>query len=247
MPDWGGRYSLIRKNRRHSILVSSSQELGAKSTLSGDVLYSDRRFSAANTVGSAPNLLSQSTFASGSARELNATAGLDVALSSDWHVQVTGNYSRSQQTSAAATTEVQGLSPVNMTTIEGASPSIIDFNAISQGSLVTLPGGPLKAALGVSYRREKYESTHLETSLGHTTSTGEPESRRQVFSVYAEVVAPVVLDPDAIPWFRRLDPSIPGRHDYYSDFNSTLNPKLGLSWEVSPGFSLRGTFGTSFQ
>src|SRR5882724_8449228 len=133
IPDLGGPYSLIPQNRRHSILVSSSQELGAKTTLSGDVLYSDRQFSAANTVGGAPNLLPQSTFASGSARQLNATAGLDVALSSDWHVQVTGNYSRSQQTRAAATTEVQGLSPVNMAAIEGASPSIIDFNAISQG------------------------------------------------------------------------------------------------------------------
>ncbi len=199
IPDLGGPYSLIPQNRRHSILVSSSQELGAKTTLSGDVLYSDRQFSAANTVGSAPNLLPQSTFASGSARQLSATAGLDVAVSSDWHVQVTGNYSRSRQTSAAATTEVQGLSPLNMATIEGASPSIIDFNAISQGSLVTLPGGPLKAALGVSYRRETYESTQLETSLGRTASSGEPESRRQVFSVYAEIVAPAVLDPDAIP------------------------------------------------
>jgi outer membrane receptor protein involved in Fe transport len=134
-----------------------------------------------------------------------------------------------------------------MATIEGASPSIIDFNAISQGSLVTLPGGPLKAALGVSYRRETYESTQLETSLGRTTSTGEPESRRQVFSVYAEIVAPVVLDADAIPGFRRLDLSIAGRYDHYSDFNSTLNPKLGLSWEVIPSLSLRGAFGTSFR
>src|SRR5260370_40986023 len=103
MPDWGGRYSLIRKNRRHSILVSSSQELGAKTTLSGDVLYSDRQFSAANTGGSAPNLLPQSTFASGSARQLNATAGLDVARSSDWPVPATRNYSRRRQTRAART------------------------------------------------------------------------------------------------------------------------------------------------
>src|SRR5260370_3662854 len=107
MPDWGGRYSLIRKNRRHSILVSSSQELGAKTTLSGDVLYSDRQFSAAHTVGSAPNLLPQSTFASGSARQLNATAGLDVAIASDWHVQVTSKSSRSQQTSATPATVSQ--------------------------------------------------------------------------------------------------------------------------------------------
>jgi len=247
IPDLGGPYSLIPQNRRNSIFISGSQESGAQTTISGDVLYSDRHFLAANTFKSPPNSLTQSTAASGSAQQLNVTAGLDVAMSRDWHVQVTGNYSRSRQTSDATTSVVQGSSPLNTASIEAASPSIIDFNAITQGSIVTLPGGPLKAALGVSYRREKYESTHLETSLGQTSSTGQPQSSRQVFSVYGEIVAPVVLDPDAIPGFRRLDLSIAGRYDYYSDFNSTLNPKLGLSWEVIPGLSLRGTFGTSFQ
>ena len=247
VPDLGGPYSLIPQNRRNSIFISSSEELGAKATLSGDVLYSDRHFSAANTFNSPPNSSTQSTFASGSAQQLSVTAGLDVAMFRDWHVQVSGNYSRNQQTSDATTSGVQGLSPLNIASIEAASPSIIDFNAISQGSLVTLPGGPVKAALGVSYRRETYESTQLQSSLGQTTSTGQPESRRQVFSVYVEIVAPTVLDPDAIPGFRRLDLSIAGRYDHYSDFNSTLNPKLGLSWEVIPSLSLRGTFGTSFR
>jgi iron complex outermembrane recepter protein len=246
IPDLGGPYSLIPQSRRNSIFISGSEQVGAKATISGDVLYSDRHFAAANTFSGPPDSSTQSTFASGSAYQLNVTTGLDVAMSSDWHVQVTGNYSRSQQTSDA-TTSVQGPSRLNTASIQGASPSIFDFSAITQGSLVTLPGGPLKAALGVSYRRERYESTDLETSLGQTASTGQPESKRQVFSVYGEIVAPVVLDPEAIPGFRRLDLSIAGRYDHYSDFNSTLNPKLGLSWEVIPGFSLRGTFGTSFQ
>jgi iron complex outermembrane receptor protein len=247
IPDLGGPDSLIPQNRRNSIFIGTSEELGAKAAISGDVLYSDRHFFAADTFNGSPNSSPQSTFASGSARQLNVTAELDVAMFRDWHVQVGGNYSRNQQMSDATTSGAQSLSSLNTASVEAASPSIIDFNAITQGSLVTLPGGPLKAALGVSYRRETYESTQLQTSLGQTTSTGQPESRRQVFSVYGEIVAPTVLDPDAIPGFRRLDLSIAGRYDHYSDFNSTLNPKLGLSWEVIPGLSLRGTFGTSFQ
>ena len=247
IPDVGGPESRIPQNRRNSIFSIGDQTLGTRTTVSGDILYSDRHFAAANTFDSPANSATQSTFASGSAQQLSVTAGLDMAMSGDWHAQVTGNYSRSQQTSDATTGEVQGSSPLNTVSIEAASPSIIDFNAITQGSLLTLPGGPLKAALGVSYRMEKYESTDLETSLGQTTSTGESESRRQVFSVYGEIVSPVVLDPDAIPGFRRLDISIAGRYDHYSDFNSTLNPKLGLLWEVIPSLSLRGTFGTSFQ
>jgi outer membrane receptor protein involved in Fe transport len=247
IPNLGGPYSLIPRNRRNSIFIASSQDLGAKSTISADVLYSDRHFVAANTFNGPPILSTQGTLASGSARQLNVTMGLDVAISSEWHVQVSGNYSRSRQTSDATTSVVQVPTPLDIVSIEAASPSILDFNAITQGSIAALPGGPVKAALGVSYRREKYESTRLETSLGQTTSTGQPESTRQVVSVYGEIVAPAVLDPDAIPGFRRLDLSIAGRYDHYSDFNSTLNPKLGLSWEVIPGLSLKGTFGTSFQ
>jgi iron complex outermembrane receptor protein len=247
IPDLGGPYSLIPGNRRNSVFVSGDQALGTRTTISGDVLFSDRHFSAVNTVDSPPNSLTQNTFASGSARQLNVTAGLDVAMFSDWHAEVTGNYSMSRQTSDAATSGDRGSSPLNTAAIQAASPSIIDINALTQGSLLTLPGGPLKAALGVSYRMEKFGSTDLETARGQSTSIGEPESRRQVYSVYGEVVAPVVLDPDAIPGFRRLDVSVAGRYDHYSDFNSTLNPKLGLSWEVIPGLFLRGTFGTSFQ
>jgi hypothetical protein len=43
IPDLGGPVSLIPQNRRNSIFVSSSQELGAKTTISAGVLYSDRR------------------------------------------------------------------------------------------------------------------------------------------------------------------------------------------------------------
>src|SRR5260370_42087974 len=37
------------------------------------------------------------------------------------------------------------------------------------------------------------------------------------------------------------------RLDNYSDINPHRNPKRGLSWEVIPTPSLRGTFGTSFR
>jgi iron complex outermembrane recepter protein len=247
MPELSGPYSLIPENRRNSIFVSSSQELAVNATISGNVLYSDRHFSSANTFNDPPASLTQSTFASGSAQQLTVTGELDMVTFGDWLAQVTGNYSRTQQTSDATTGVVQGSFPESAVSFQAASPSIIDLSATTQGSIVMLPGGPLKAALGASYRVEKYASTDLENSLGQITSTGQPESKRQVFSVYGEIVAPVVLDPDAIPGFRRIDLSIAGRYDYYSDFNSTLNPKLGLSWEVIPGLVLKGTFGTSFQ
>ena len=109
------------------------------------------------------------------------------------------------------------------------------------------PGGRGEGGRGASFRTEKYDSTDLETILGETTSSGEPGSRREVSSVYGEIVAPIIGEANAAPPYRRLDLSVAGRFDHYSDFGSTSNPKLGFSWEFVEGFYLKGTFGTSFQ
>ena len=239
VPDLGGPYSLIPDNRRHSFFISGSDEWSANTTMSGDLLYSDRKFSDASTFGSPADFSIQRTLAHGSSRQLSATAALDHAFMGGWNVQLTGNSSRNQQVSAAQTA-IETLT-------QAAAPSIIDFNAIVQGSPAAIPGGLVKSAFGASFRTERFESTDLESTLRQTTSTGEPGSRREVLSVYGEIVAPLIGEANAVPGYRRLDISLAGRFDRYSDFGSTLNPKLGLSWEFIPGLYFKGTFGASFQ
>jgi len=247
IPDLGGPYSLIPKNRRNSVFISSRQELGANTTISGDVLYSDRNFFDVSTFDGAPSLSTRTTFASGSAKQLSATAGLDHALAGDWHAQLTGNYSRNQQVSNATSIIGDGSDLLREAFIQGTAPSIIDANAMTQGSLASIPGGPVKAAFGASFRTERYDSTEVEIASGRTITSGEPASRREVLSIYGEIVAPLIGDANPAPGYRRVDLSIAGRFDHYSDFGSTINPKLGLSWEFIQGVSFKGTFGTSFQ
>jgi outer membrane receptor protein involved in Fe transport len=247
VPDLGGPYSLIPENRRHSIFISASQLWGERTTLSGDVLYSDRKFSDASTLPIPADFSLQSTLASGSSRQLSVTAALDHAFTGGWHAQVTGNYSRNRQISDAATAISDGPDNHSNALILEAAPSIMDVNAIGQGPLLAIPGGLVKAAFGASSRTERFESSDVDTTLGQTTSAGEPRSRREVLSIYGEIVAPIIGDSNAVPGYRRLDISLAGRLDHYSDFGSTANPKLGLSWEFIPGLYFKGTFGASFQ
>jgi iron complex outermembrane receptor protein len=247
VPDLGGPYSLIPENRRHSIFISGSDEWGAKTTVSGDLLYSDRHFFDASTFDGPVDFSTRSTSVHGSSRQLSATAAVDHAFVGDWHAQLTGNYSRNQQVSASQTAIVNSSGNQSEARTQAASPGIIDFNAIVQGSLMAVPGGLVKTAFGASSRTERFESTDFESALGQTTSTGEPRSRREVLSVYGEIVAPLIGEANAVPGYRRLDVSLAGRLDRYSDFGSTVNPKLGLSWEFIPGLYFKGTFGTSFQ
>jgi iron complex outermembrane recepter protein len=247
VPDLGGPYSLLPENRRASLFVSGRQELGPKTTMSADVLYSDRRFADSSTIASSADSFLQRTYADGSAKALSATASIDQALDGDWHAEVTGNYSRNEQMSRSTTALTQSAGSSNEALLQGASPSILDVNAMTQGSLVSIPGGPVKAALGASARTESYDSIDVETVAGRATSSGESPSKREVLSLYGEIVAPVFSDANAVPGYRRLDLSFAGRFDHYSDFGSTLNPKLGMSWEFVRGIYFKGTFGTSFQ
>ena len=49
------------------------------------------------------------------------------------------------------------------------------------------------------------------------------------------------------PGLRSLILSLSGRYDHYSDFGSTTNPKVGLTWVPLDGLSLRGSYGRSFR
>jgi outer membrane receptor protein involved in Fe transport len=58
---------------------------------------------------------------------------------------------------------------------------------------------------------------------------------------------PLVGPEQLIPLVSRLDLSIAGRVERYTDFGTTGNPRLGVTWRPYPSLALRGTFGTSFR
>jgi iron complex outermembrane receptor protein len=70
---------------------------------------------------------------------------------------------------------------------------------------------------------------------------------RQVHAVYGEMSLPIVGAGNAIPGVQKLDFSVAGRYDHYSDFGGTGNPKFGLTWSPIQDVSFRGTYGTSFH
>src|SRR5690606_31248421 len=50
-----------------------------------------------------------------------------------------------------------------------------------------------------------------------------------------------------LAWARSLELSIAGRYDRYSDFGSTTNPKVGLTWKTGDSLTLRTSYGESFR
>lgn len=122
------------------------------------------------------------------------------------------------------------------------------YLAKADGGLFDLPGGTVRVAVGGEYRREK-----LSNSLFTNRTTADPvtasasTARRTVKAAFAEVAVPVIGDANGFGGVRRLDLSLALRHERYSDFGSTTNPKVGLNWTPVDGLKLRGTFGKSFR
>jgi outer membrane cobalamin receptor len=230
-----GPYSLTPENRRSSAFAAITQDIGNDTSLSGNVLYGNRDFEFHLVDGTSRAL--QSSI--GHVIESASIVSIDRQLAADWTVGVTGNYSEIRQ---ASSTETQTL-PSAVTDNDFVTNSkLSEVDALSSGSIVTLPAGAAKASLGGSYRTETFESS--EASGATTTSTA---LRRDVASGYAELLIPLFGESWVLPGVRRLTLSAAYRYDHYTQFGSTSNPKLGWLWEPLRGLKLRGTYGTSYQ
>ena len=121
-------------------------------------------------------------------------------------------------------------------------------NFKADGSLFDLPGGAVKAAIGANWRREKFDRSGLNFFSGTTPRPiSTTDAGRSIAATFAELAIPLFGPENARPGVRRLQLSAAVRYEYYSDFGSTSNPKVGLLWEPIAGLTLRGSYGTSFR
>lgn len=110
------------------------------------------------------------------------------------------------------------------------------------GEMMSLPAGPLAAALGVQAGAQEFTQTPAPVlATGDLSGFGGnilPVDRdRDSYAVFAEV---------NIPLMRNLEANLAVRHDDYSDFGTTTNPKVGLRWQPNRNVLLRASYGTGF-
>lgn len=121
--------------------------------------------------------------------------------------------------------------------------SRLDFiDARLAGDLAMLPAGPLSLAVGVEHRREQagFETLDIAGQLAGLglDPDGDTRGSRHSNALFAEL---------GVPLTRSLDLTVAARHDRYSDFGSTFNPKLGLRFQPSAQWLLRGSLATGFR
>lgn len=194
----------------------------------------------------------------------DSSAGIDFGLGGDLKLSVSGTYDwgtnravlpvlNSAAASAAGLAGTldpfgNGTSPTVAASITNA---VIDVTSSQKtyvgaaridGPVATLPGGALKIAVGAEYRRE----TRVQTGTYFGIPVPENQAR-DIKSVYGEVFVPIFGQDNETTLLHRLELSLSGRYDHYSDFGSTTNPKIGFNWSPSDGITFRGSYGRSFR
>jgi iron complex outermembrane recepter protein len=104
-----------------------------------------------------------------------------------------------------------------------------------------LAGGPIGLALGAEYRAEELKDQPAKAALdgdilgqGTTATNG----KRNSTALYGELNLPIN---------NVIEAQLAVRHDRYSDFGNTTNPKIGVKFKLSPQFLLRANYGTGFR
>lgn len=210
----------------------------------------------------------------GYALSYDVVGGVEVKLVGDWRAEAYASRGRSADAvrrrtninTAAANAALARTDPSTTLNLFGGgslSPALVSelsngqfiikahsgltvYSAQVDGSLFDLPGGRVRLAAGAEYREESLTGILFAGSSVAPTTTANDVSR-EVKALYAELFVPIVGDDNALPFVQRLDLSIAGRYEEYSDFGETSNPKVGLTWTIVEGLQARASYGRSFR
>jgi len=138
-----------------------------------------------------------------------------------------------------------------VTTMREGQSRLMAADAKVNGPLFTLPAGELLTAVGMEYRYEElsdrfdpFATSGGVIDLNSTSASGD----RNIIAGFAEFYIPIVSSEMGTPGIHKLEAQFALRAERYSDFGSTVNPKIGFAWRPIPDWVLlRGSYSTGFR
>jgi len=123
-----------------------------------------------------------------------------------------------------------------------------DFTA--SGPLFAVPAGPVEAAVGLDFRKEEYyfagdprtnvstvDSLIFNAPFDNTLAT-KGTITRNIKAAFVELQVPIV---------KNLDLNVAARHDRYTGFGDTTNPKVSLRYAPTEKILVRSSYSTGFR
>ena len=203
---------------------------------------------------------------------LNLTLGLDIAVGSTWKVNLYTNYAQERENQfsgglvdmLALTQALMDPNPAtafnpfgdgshtNPATLKSITTSTRYYTssklksaaAVADGPIAHAPGGDIKLAIGADRRDQVF--TTLQTATSTSPAIGS-NGARSVSAAFGEINIPLFGKDNGRMGLRRLELSLEGRYENYSDFGHATTPKLGMAWSPFNALVFRGTWGRSVR
>ena len=117
------------------------------------------------------------------------------------------------------------------------------LDARVSGDLLSVLGGALSGAFGIEGRNERIDdrpgALHQSGDiLGGGGEQHPVSASRDVLAAFAEFL---------VPFAKGVEVQLSARYDHYSDFGTTVNPKVALRWQPSKTLLLRGSWGKGYR
>lgn len=133
------------------------------------------------------------------------------------------------------------LSSALVSVFQKSETNLTTLDAVFTGELGEINGNAVGIATGASLQDERLtQKTDDLSAAGEVIgSAGSNDSgKRDITSSFVEVSLPVT---------DKVEVSLAGRVDKYSDFGTTFNPKLSAKYSISQNYMVRGSVGTGFK
>lgn len=209
-------------------------------------------------------------------QEWGANAAFKADLNDNWSLRALLNYSRShgefhieqfnqnllnaagRGTTAATSVNFYNLLAADLPLIQSivnseqagvSKNSLFNARAILDGTLFALPGGDVKLAVGYEYLHDGFQQrvAPANQAIGSIRSVAYSQYNRRINSVFGEVQLPIVVADNQMSLVHTLTLAGSVRYDHFSDFGSTVNPRIGFNFKPVAWLGFRGNYSTSFN
>ncbi|GAB3021245.1 TonB-dependent receptor [Bowmanella dokdonensis] len=118
---------------------------------------------------------------------------------------------------------------------------LTSYDAHITGDLFEFDGRTVAIAAGYEYREEDVSDIpddQFQRGLIFGTESVSAQASRDQWAAYVEL---------SVPLADTLELQLAGRHDDYSDFGSTTNPKVAMRWSPTDSISVRASWSEGFR
>lgn len=200
----------------------------------------------------------------GSYRQNTQTTGRRIAARYAEAIDVISDPVTGKPVCRSATAQAAGCLPVNILGENQSSAAALNYfkpvlktffqqtqdlaGVQLKGDVLQLPAGPVKAAFGGEWRRERLrrqdDALALSGAVLFLTGTQPVDASFEVKEVFGEVVVPVLADQ---PFFKSLEIEAAARASDYSTIGSTVAWKAGANWAFNDTIRVRGSVARSVR